>query len=165
MEGQGRCVECHSEIEVPATYAHGDQIRCPTCGVHHKVLRATAGLKLVLADASPQREALRQNQQRIAELERELQRASASLGIGVNGLALGLLFVVARVGLEQKEITSGMLASAVAIAVVTGMLLELANYLFLAKRQTMTRLQGEIKELKADGRKLQQKIRDAARTR
>jgi hypothetical protein len=51
----------------------------------------------------------------------------------------------------------------VGVALVSGIALEAANYLFLAKRQRMTRLAAEIEEAREEGRRLQQKIREAGR--
>jgi hypothetical protein len=45
----------------------------------------------------------------------------------------------------------------------TGLLLELANYLFLAKRHTISRLSDEIAEARAESLKLEQKIREASK--
>jgi hypothetical protein len=42
-------------------------------------------------------------------------------------------------------------------------LLELANYFFLAKRKAMSRLSGELDAVEAEHRSLSQKIRDASR--
>jgi hypothetical protein len=51
----------------------------------------------------------------------------------------------------------------VGVALVSGIALEAANYLFFAKRQRMTRLAAEIEEAREEGRRLQQKIREAGR--
>jgi len=52
---------------------------------------------------------------------------------------------------------------AVGIAILSGLLLEAANFFFLAKRQRMSRLSADIQEARAEGRSLQQKIREATR--
>jgi hypothetical protein len=36
---KARCINCRSDIAVPATYAHDDFIKCGTCGMQHKVIR------------------------------------------------------------------------------------------------------------------------------
>jgi hypothetical protein len=41
--------------------------------------------------------------------------------------------------------------------------LELANFMFLAKRQAIRRLASEIEDARTEGRHLQQKIREASR--
>jgi hypothetical protein len=49
------------------------------------------------------------------------------------------------------------------VALLSGAALELANLLFLAKRQRIRRLSAEIEEARADGRGIQQRIREATR--
>jgi len=51
----------------------------------------------------------------------------------------------------------------VAIAIVTGILLELANFLFLAKRREMARLSAEISEMEKDSQDLQRRIRESVK--
>ena len=53
--------------------------------------------------------------------------------------------------------------NAIGIAVVSGLLLEAANWAFLAKRHAMTRLSAELEENQDEARRLRQKIRDATR--
>ena len=109
------------------------------------------------------RDELRDIQGRTGLLESELKSAKASLGIGVNGLGLGLLYVVAKVALENELITREMIWTAVAIAVVTGVLLELTNLFFLAKHKAMLRLSSEIRQAHREARRLRQIIREASR--
>lgn len=157
-----RCVNCRTDISVPSTYAHGDHIKCGSCGMKHKVVRGDV-LRLVLADAAPLRESLHSNQQLIERLEAELYAARASFGIGINGVGIGVAYLLWQVGLEGRMLAQNLFIEAVGVAVASGVALELANYLFLAKRQKMRRLANEIAEARQDGRALEQKIREASR--
>lgn len=157
-----RCLSCRSEIQVPDTFADGDKTQCGTCGTALRVQRRGA-LRLVIADVEPLRLEVRSAQQRMAALESELGRARASFGIGANGLGLGVLYVVAQVALEEKPLSRELLVTATLIAVLTGVLLELANFLFLAKRREMTRLSQEIGEIKREIQDRQRKIRESLR--
>ena len=147
---------------MPETFADGDNLQCKTCGVGLRVQRRGA-LRLVIADVEPFRHDLRAAQQHIASLEKDLARARASFGIGANGLGLGVLYVVARVALEEQPLSRELILTAAAIAVVTGILLELANFLFLAKRREMARLSAEIAELGKETQDLQRKIRESVK--
>jgi hypothetical protein len=147
---------------VPETFADGDNLQCKTCGVGLRVIRRGA-LRLVIADVEPLRHELRAAQQRISSAEKDLARARASLGIGANGLGLGVLYVVAKVALEEQPLSRELILSAVAIAIVTGILLELANFLFLAKRREMARLSAEISEMEKDSQDLQRRIRESVK--
>jgi hypothetical protein len=158
----GRCLNCRSEIQVPETYADGDNLQCHSCGAGLRVLRRGA-LRLVIADVEPVRHELKAAQQRIASLEKDLARARASLGIGANGLGIGVLYVVAKVALEEQPLSRELLLTAVGIAILTGILLELANLLFLAKRREMSRLSAEIAEMQKDADALQRKIRESVK--
>ena len=120
-------------------------------------------LRLVLADVAPLKEQVRENQKRIEDLEADLRHASASLGVGANGLGVGVIWVLYQVGLKDALLSTGLFWQAAGLALVSGLLLELCNYLFLAKRHRMTQLSAEIATLKGEGRQLQQKIRDASR--
>jgi hypothetical protein len=165
MEGKvltARCVNCRSEITVPERYAHGDHIKCGTCGTQHKVLRGDV-LRLVIADVTPLREALRENQKLIERLEDELRGARRSVGIGGNGVGIGVAYALWQVALQEQALDTTLLVRAVMVAVLSGALLELLNLLFLSKRQRIRRLSAEIDEARADGRQLQQKIREATR--
>ncbi len=53
--------------------------------------------------------------------------------------------------------------SALLVAAGTAVALEAANFLFLSKRRRMSRLAAEIAEAQEEGRRLQQKIREAGR--
>lgn len=161
-KSRARCVNCRVEISVPETYAHGDHIKCGGCGTKHKVVRGDV-LRLVLADVAPLREQLQLNRERVARLEDELRGARRSLGIGVNGLGVGLIYALVQIGLENRLIDSALIRETVLVAVASGLLLELANYLFLAKRGQISRLSGEIEALRGEMRQLEQRIREAGR--
>lgn len=160
---KARCAECRTEIDVPASYAHGDHVKCGTCGTRHKVVRSGEAVRLVLADTTPLKEALRANEAQVSRLEAELRAARASFGVGVNGIGIGVAYAIWQVGFQDRQIDTGLLLEVVGIAIVTGVLLELANYFFLAKRKLMQRLSQEIEEVEAEGRALQQKLREASR--
>jgi hypothetical protein len=157
----GKCLNCKAEVQVPNTFADGEQLDCAVCGIALKILRPGGGLRLVIADLTPLRDEVRAKQGQIRDLEHDLARARASFGIGANGLGLGVMYVVARVGLEEEPLTSGLIAIGVAIAVVTGIGLEVANLLFLAKRREMTRLTEEIAQAQAELRESQRKIKES----
>jgi len=164
METQkARCAECRSEIAVPSTYAQGDHIKCATCGTRHKVSRSGDAVRLVLADTTPLKDALRANQVQEGRLEAELRAARASFGIGVNGIGISVAYAIWQVGFRDRTIAMSLLWEVVAVAVISGVMLELANYFFLAKRKAMSRLAEEIDDLRAEARTLQQKIREASR--
>jgi hypothetical protein len=149
-------------VSVPDTYAQGDHIKCPTCGTQHKVQRGEV-LRLVIADVGPLKEALYDNGVLVERLEAEIKDARASFGIGANGVGLSLIYVLFQVALREQPLSQDLFKEAVMVALGTGAALELANYLFLAKRQKLTRLNHELEEARAEGRQLQQKIRDATR--
>lgn len=159
---KARCVHCREEVSVPDRYAHGDHIKCGTCGTKHKVVRADR-LRLVLADVSPLRDALAQNQQLVTRLEAELAHARASFGIGVNGIGLGLVYALYQVGMKGAPLSMGLLTNAVGIAIVSGLLLEAANWSFLAKRSAITRISRELEEARAEGLRIRQQMREATR--
>jgi hypothetical protein len=155
-------VYCHVEVSVPSTYAHGDHIKCGACGTKHKVVRGDR-LRLVIADVGPLREALAQNQHLVSRLETDLAKARGSFGIGANGIPIGLGFAAYQVLVKDVPIGASLIGNAVGIAVVSGLLLEAANWSFLAKRQAITRLSREIEEAQEEGARLRQQIRDATR--
>ena len=159
---RARCVHCHEEIAVAERYAHGDHIKCGVCGTKHKVVRGDR-LRLVIADVGPLREALAQNEHVVERLEAELAHARASLGIGANGIGIAVIYALYQVGVKGAPIGKGLLLTAIAIALVSGLLLELANWSFLAKRSAMIRISGELEEARAEGQKLRQQIREAGR--
>jgi hypothetical protein len=165
MEGKvllARCVNCRSEVTVPERYAHGDHIKCGTCGTQHKVLRGDV-LRLVIADAAPLKDALRENERLIERLEDELRGARRSVGIGSNGLGIGVAYAVWQVALQEQALDQGLLIRTLIVAVLSGVGLEAANLLFFAKRQRIRRLSAEIEEARGDSRAIQQKIREATR--
>ncbi len=60
---KGRCVHCRADILVPDSYHHGDHVKCGQCGTRHKVSRGEReGVRLVLADVGPLRDALKANE-------------------------------------------------------------------------------------------------------
>jgi hypothetical protein len=160
---KARCAECRTEISIPSTYAHGDHVKCATCGTRHKVVRTGEAVRLVLADIGPLKEALHGYEVQLSRLEAELRHARASYGIGVNGIGLGVAYAIWQVGFKDRQIGIGLLWEVIMVAVLSGVLLELANYFFLAKRKAMSRLAGEIEEVEAEARAVQQKIREASR--
>ncbi len=157
-----RCVSCREEISIPDQYAHGDHIGCGACGTKHKVVRGDR-VRVVIADATPLRDALAQNQQVINRMKAELAQARASFGVGVNGFGVGVAFAIYQVGWNEQPLSLNLLWNAIGIAIVSGLLLEAANWAFLAKRQAITRLSAEIGEADAEAQQLRQKIRDATR--
>lgn len=161
-EQRGRCVHCRTDVAVPASYAEGDHIKCGACDTGHRVLRTNNVLRLVIADVTPLRETLRQNDQRLRILEAELRDARASLGIGVNGILIGLLYVVVKIAVDEQPLTKGLVTMAAVIAVLVGVALELANFFFLQKRAKMTRLHEEIEQLSQDSRDLRRQIRESS---
>ena len=161
-QGHARCVSCRSEVSIPDGYAEGAKIACPSCATQLRIVRA-GGLRLVIADLQALQEALRQIRLDISTTSRELQSARASWGIGVNGLGIGVLYVVVQVALEERPLNQVLVLTAAAIALVVGVLLELANYLFLAKRQAMSRLTEQLKRAEADRREMERKIRETSR--
>lgn len=160
--GKARCTNCREDISIPDSYAHGDHVACGSCGTKHKVVRGDR-LRVVLADATPLRDALAQNQQAVGRMKAELAQARASFGIGANGFGVGVAFAIYQVGWKGEELTMNLVWNAVGVAIVAGLLLEAANWAFLAKRHTITRLTEEIAEADTEARHLRQKIRDATR--
>ena len=158
----GRCVNCRSDISVPDTYAAGDHIKCASCGTRHKVQRGET-LRLVLADVAPIKESLRANEQLISRLGDDLRATRVSLGIGANGLWFGLAYLGWKVLYEGQLWSTSLIVSGAGIAIGVGLALELANYLFLGKRVKLSRIAAEIREAEEEGRRLQQRIRDAGR--
>ncbi|MCG6926319.1 MAG: hypothetical protein LJF30_13540 [Acidobacteria bacterium] len=159
---KARCVNCREEVLVPDQYSHGDHIACGTCGTKHKVARGER-VRLVVADPGPLRDALAQNEHAIRRIEADLAQARASFGIGANGFGIGVAFAIYQVGFKGEPLGLNLLLNAVGIALVSGMLLEAANWAFLAKRQRIARLSEELAEAEAEARQLRMKIRDATR--
>jgi len=160
--GKARCVSCREEIAVADRYAHGDHIKCGVCGTKHKVVRGDR-LRLVIADVAPLRDALAQNERLIERLEAEHAHARASLGIGANGIGIGVAYAIYQMGLNQAPLSTRLLWTSVAVAIFAGLLLELANWSFLAKRNAMMRISGELEEARSEGQKLRTQIREATR--
>jgi hypothetical protein len=159
---KARCVHCREDVSVPDHYAHGDHVKCGSCGTKHKVVRADR-LRLVLADVGPLRDALGQNQQLVRRLESELARARASFGIGANGIVIGVIFGLYQVGMRGAPLSMNLLLNALGIAVVSGLILEAANWSFLSKRNAITRIQVELKEAREEGERIRQQVREATR--
>jgi hypothetical protein len=157
-----RCAYCRVDIQVPGTYAHGDHIKCGACGTKHKVVRGDR-LRLVLADTAPLKDSLVQNEQLVHRLEAELAHARASYGIGANGIGIGVVYLLYQIGFKGASFDGGLIANAIGVALIAGILLELANFLFLAKRQHMTRIAAELEEAEEEGARLRQLIREASR--
>ncbi len=160
--GKARCVSCREEIAVADRYAHGDHIKCGVCGTKHKVVRGDR-LRLVIADVAPLRDALAQNERLIEKLQAELAHARASFGIGANGIGIGLIYALYQVGINGAPIGRSLLWASVGIALVSGLLLELANWSFLAKRNALMRIGRELDEAQTEGQKLRTQIREATR--
>ena len=159
---KGRCVNCRTDIAVPATYAQGDFIKCGTCGMQHKVIRGE-GVRLVIADVAPLKEALRANEVMIDRLEDELHGARRSFGIGVNGMGIGVAYAIYLVAFQEHALDAQLATKAILTMVVSGVALELVNYFFLAKRQKVKRLSAELDEARQHSQELQQKIRESSR--
>jgi len=126
-------------------------------------VRSGEAVRVVLADIGPLKDALRAHEMQQSRLEAELRHARASFGVGVNGMGLGVAYAIWQVGFKDGQIGMPLLWEVVAVAMLSGVLLELANYFFLAKRKAMSRLSGEIEDVEAERRSLQQKIREASR--
>lgn len=160
----GKCLNCRSEVMVPNTFADGDTMQCGVCGTGLKIHRSGGGtLRLVISDVGPLRDEMKVIQQRVGGLQSDLQQARASFGIGANGFGVGIVYLIAQVMLEDKNLSRELLLYAAAIAIVSGIALELANFFFLAKRREMSRISGEIAEAQKEINSIQQKIRDSLR--
>ena len=157
-----RCASCRFDVSVPNSYADGAQINCPRCSVQLRILRQ-GGLRLVIADPLALRETLRQIKLDITQTNRELQTARASWGIGVNGLGIGVLYVIDKVALDERPLNQGLIIEAVVLSVIVGVLLELVNTLFLAKRQAISRLTEQLRLATAEQKELERKIRESSR--
>ena len=147
---------------MPDSYTHGDHIKCGSCGTKHKVSRGDT-LRLVLADVAPLREALADNVRMVERLEDEIRGAQRSLGIGVNGLGIGVLYAIVQIGVNGTQVSYELAWQSLGIAVVVGVGLEFANHMFLAKRQRIQRLSADLQEAREAGRHLQKVIREASR--
>jgi hypothetical protein len=159
---QAPCVNCREPISVADRYAHGDHIVCGSCRTKHKVVRGDR-LRLVPADTAPLRDALGQNEQLVSRLEHELAQARGSFGIGANGLGIGVVFAVYQVAVKDAPLSMGLLLGSAVIAAVSGLLLEAANWSFLAKRSAITRITRELDEARSEGARIRHQLRDATR--
>ena len=157
-----RCPNCRGELAVPESYAQGDHITCRTCGAALKVQRGGV-LRLLLADLGPLKEALAQNAERLERLEDELRGARGSLGMGTNGLWVGLAYLLYQVGLKDRDFSTGLLVVALVIALACAVVLEVLNFFFLTKHHRIEKLLAEIEDLRGEGRDLRQKLREATR--
>jgi hypothetical protein len=157
-----RCVHCRTHITVPPTYAQGDHIKCGTCGTKHKVVRGDI-LRLVLADATPLKEALHENERLVERLEDELVGARRSFGIGVNGLGVGVVYALWQVALRDQTWSRSLIFEALGLGLLVGVVLEVGNHFLFAKRHKITRLNAEIEEARAAGRQLKKVIRESSR--
>ena len=144
------------------SYAHGDHIKCGTCGTNHKVVRGEV-LRLVIADVTPLREALHDNHRLIERLEDELRGARRSFGIGANGIGFGVIYAVYQIAFNEQDLSQQLLLATVGVALFSGIVLETMNYLLLSKRQRIRRLNAEIDEAKIHGRAVEKQIREASR--
>ena len=131
--------------------------------MRHKVSRGEGALRLVIADVGPLRDALVANKSLTERLESELRHARGSFGVGVNGLGIGVIYAIWQIVRADRSIDTGLGWEAAGVAVLSGLLLEAANFFFLAKRQRMRRIDAEIDEARAEARSLEQKIREASR--
>ena len=159
---QAPCVNCREAISVPHRYAHGDHIVCGACRTKHKVVRGDR-LRLVLADVGPLRDALTQNEQLVSRLEADLARARASFGIGANGIGIAVIFAAYQVAVKDAPLSTSLLLNALGIAIVSGLLLEAANWSFLAKRSALTRISGDLEEARSEGARIRHQLREATR--
>lgn len=149
---------------MPDTFAHGDMLTCQGCRTQLRVLRSEKGaVRLVVADPGPLRDQLAFNRAHVERLQAELRTARHSLGIGANGFGMAVLYLVARIGLEERPLDSELVTEAVILGVVVGVLLEAANFLFLAKRKAMTRISGEIAQMREEQAVYQGLVRESER--
>lgn len=163
MPQKAHCVHCRGDVSVPDTYAHGDHIKCGACNTQHKVVRSGNAVRLVLADIGPLREAYQANQALVERLEAELRAARGSFGVGANGFGIGVAYFLWQVAGQEHTPDADLVWKSVVLALVSGVVLELLNFLFLAKRKKISRLNADIREAEEDGRALQKKLREAQR--
>ena len=81
----------------------------------------------------------------------------------MNGLGIGVAYAIYLVALKEHALDMQLFVKAVTAMVVSGILLELLNYFFLAKRQRVRRLSAEIEEAEQNSEELAQKIRESSR--
>jgi hypothetical protein len=156
------CASCPAEVSVPGNYAHGDVIRCGICGAPNRIIRGDV-LRLVPSDVAPLKAALKDLQNRRGRLEDELAGARGRLGIGVHGLYAGLAYVLYQVALNEQTWSVGLIVWGLVIALLVAVALEVMNYLFLSKRQSMQRLSDEIDALRVEESEMRHKLREAGR--
>ena len=89
--------------------------------------------------------------------------ARHSIGLGANGVGIGVAFFLYKVAIENHPVNVDLLWSAALVALGTGIALELLNYVALAKRQAIRRITSDLDDARAESRALQQKIREASR--
>jgi hypothetical protein len=157
-----RCVHCRSEVTVPPGYAHGDHVKCPQCGTRHRISRGD-GVRLVLADVTPLREALESNRQLVARLQNDLQRTIMTFGLAANGLVVGIFYVFFRAFLQGAPVDMRVIAQALGLSLAAAVVIEIVNYLYLGKRRRIDQIKADIEEARAEAGQLQQKIREAGR--
>ena len=161
---KARCVHCRAEILVPDQYHHGDHIKCGACGMRHKVSRGEReGVRVVIADVTPLRDALRANGILVGRLEDELRGARHSIGLGANGIGIGVAWMIYQVALVDHPVNLDLLWNGILVALGSGIVLELLNYVALAKRQAIRRITRDLEDARAEGKALQQKVREASR--
>ena len=157
-----RCVYCREQVQVSDRYAHGDHIKCGSCGTKHKVVRGDR-LRLVLADVTPVREALSQNETLVARLDSEITQARFSFGIGANGIAIGVAYAVYEVVANQTPVYAALLWKAAGIALGSAVLLEATSWAFLAKRHRIARLTRELQDARSESSRIRALLRDATK--
>lgn len=157
-----RCVHCRADVSIPDTYTHGDHIKCGACNTQHKVVRGE-GVRLVLADVGPLREAFIANEALVERMQDELRAARGSFGIGANGFGLAVAYFLWQIALQDQPADADLIWRTVILGVVSGVALELANFLFLAKRKKIKRLTQDIRQAREEGRLMEKKIRESQR--
>ena len=161
---KARCVNCRTEIDDPAGLCprrphQVRHLRHQAQGAARRRPAAGAGRR-----QAPEGRPARQPDPWWSASRTSCRGARRSFGIGANGLGIGGdLPASYRSRLNEPAWSLGPASPRGSASLVgTGLLLELANFLFLAKRQQMTRLSEEIQTARADGREIQRKIREAA---
>ena len=116
-----------------------------------------------MLEMPPLKDALRANQAQQSRLESELRMARASFGVGVNGIGIGVAYAIWQVALKEHALDQELAVRTVVVMIVSGVVLELLNYFFLAKRQRVKRLTAELEEARQESHELDQKIRESSR--
>ena len=142
-------------MAVPDSYAHGDPSNAEL-GIKHngpgETLRLVSG-RGPCARLSPKRP--------LIEVEANPARVAASARC--HGIGIGVLYAIVQIGVNGTPISRELGWQSLGIAVLVGLGLELANHLFLAKRQRIQRLSADLQEAREAGRHLQKVIREAGR--